>query len=311
MKRYFAPLEGIGGYVFRNAHAAMFGCCDAYYAPFITPVENEKLNKKCLRDILPENNKVPKLVVQVLANMPEPYFKFEGEAMAMGYDEININIGCPSGTVVKKQRGAGILRDTDALDSFFEGVFSSNTLPVSVKTRIGFYDASEVETLVEIFNKYPFKSIIVHPRTRMEYYKGCVNMGAFEYVYKMSKNPVCYNGDLKTIEDIELIEEKYPDLCGIMIGRGAVADPAIFRRANGGRPIQTSEILEFSTLLAEDYLRVLGSDTYTLHKLKEVWLYLMSNFPDEKKILKAIKKSNTVRELHLAAKNLPEKAEIR
>lgn len=308
MKYSFAPLEGIGGYVYRNAHSLMFGGCDAYYAPFITPVENERLNKKCLRDILPENNRVPRLVVQVLTNQSEPFFKFEAEAVSMGYDEININIGCPSGTVVKKNRGAGFLRDVDALDKFFETVFSKNKLPVSLKTRIGFYDASESEALVGVFNKYPFKNIIVHPRTRMDYYKGSVNMEAFSLFYDKSKNPVCYNGDLKNIGQIKSVRDEFPDICEIMIGRGAVANPAIFRELDGKNKITTPELIDFSFLLAEEYYKVLGTDVYTLHKLKEVWMYMMENYPEEKKILKEIKKSNTVKELHFAVKKLPEMA---
>ncbi len=305
MNLYFAPLEGITGYVYRNTHAEMFGMCDAYYAPFITPVENEKLNKKCLRDILPENNRCPSLRVQLLSNNSKTYFKFEEEIIAMGYTDININIGCPPGTVVKKGRGAGFLRDTSLMDLFFEEIFCKNRVNISVKTRIGFYDGNEWDSIMNVYNKFPLESLIVHPRTREDYYKGSVRMDIFSSIYHNCVNTLCYNGDIRTCTDYRSISEAFPKLEGIMIGRGAVANPAIFREIKGGEALSTEELLEFSALLFERYYEVLKSDMYTLHKLKEIWIYMMMNYPEEKKILKAVKKANTVSDLHIAVKNLP------
>ena len=305
MNLYFAPLEGITGYIYRNAHAELFGGCDAYYAPFITPVENERLNKKCLRDILPENNRVSDLRVQLLSNNPKTYFKFEDEILPMGYSEININLGCPSGTVVKKGRGSGFLREREAMADFFQEIFERNKAEVSVKTRIGFYDKSESEALMDIYNAHPLRSLTVHPRTREDYYKGTVHMDVFRNIYKTSQNRICYNGDIRTLSDAGSIAEEFPLLDGIMLGRGAVADPAIFREIKGGSKLTTEELIEFSHILAERYYEVLKSDMYTLHKLKEIWLYMITNYPEEKKITKAVKKSSTVSQLHDAVRTLP------
>ncbi len=306
MNLYFAPLEGITGYIYRNTHAELFGGCDAYYAPFITPVENEKLNKKCLRDILPENNKCGNLRVQLLSNNPKTYFKFEDEILPMGYSEINVNLGCPSGTVVKKGRGAGFLRDTSQMSEFFREVFERNKVNISVKTRIGFYDKEEYENLMDVYNGFTLKSLIVHPRTREDYYKGEVHMDVFGKMYNKSRNPVCYNGDIRSVKDFKSVSDSFSDLEGIMIGRGAVANPAIFREIKGGNPLETQELTEFSHVLGERYYEVLKSDMYTLHKLKEIWLYMLTNYPEEKKITKAVKKSSTVSQLHEAVKLLPD-----
>ena len=305
MKLYFAPLEGITGYIYRNTHSELFGGCDAYYAPFITPVENERLNKKCLRDILPENNKCPDLRVQLLSNNPKTYFKFEDEILPMGYSEINVNLGCPSGTVVKKGRGSGFLRDTDNMSEFFEQIFERNKAEVSVKTRIGFYDKSEAEGIFDVYGRFPLKSIIVHPRTREDYYKASVHMDVFESIYKTYPKSICYNGDVRTVSDTKNISDKFPGLEGIMLGRGAIANPAIFREIKGGSKLTTEELTEFSRILAERYYEVLKSDMYTLHKLKEIWLYMMTNYPEEKKIIKAVKKASTVAQLHDAVRTLP------
>lgn len=305
MKLYFAPLEGITGYIYRNTHMEFFGGCDAYYSPFITPVENEKLNRKCMRDILPENNRGVPLVVQVLANKSEAYFRFEREAIDFGYNSININFGCPSGTVVKKGRGAGFLREKESLDDFLGDVFQSTSAKISVKTRIGFYSSEEMSYLTEIYNKYPMELLIVHPRTREDYYRGFPDMECFKKVYSSSRNKLCYNGDIFSAHGFNSVAERFSGLHSAMIGRGAVANPAIFREIRGGKKLTTEEIIAFSDELAKRYYEVLKSDMYTLHKLKEVWMYMMQNFPDEKKILKAVKKSSTVNELKSAVSALP------
>ncbi len=299
-KLYFAPLEGVTGYIYRNTHAEMFEGCDAYYAPFITPVDNERLSIKSLRDILPENNRVPKLMVQVLTNSIDAFARFENEISPLGYREVNLNFGCPSGTVVKKGRGAGILREPELVDDFLKDVFDYTLLDVSVKTRLGYSDPCEMERLMEVYNKYSLKKLIVHPRTRMEYYKGTPNMVEFKKTYDVSTNPLCYNGNIFTVNDYEDICTAYPGIESVMIGRGAIANPAIFREIRGGRPLTTKELIEFSVVLEERYFEVLKSETYTLHKLKELWIYMMMNFPEEKKILKAIKKSNNLSDLNYA-----------
>ena len=135
MKLYFAPLEGITTYTYRNTHREMFGGCDQYFAPFITPSDNEKLSIKCLRDIVPEKNSSVKPIVQVLTNKAESFLKFEEKIKALGYSEVNINLGCPSGTVVKKNRGSGFLREPEALERFLEEVFSASELKIAIKTR--------------------------------------------------------------------------------------------------------------------------------------------------------------------------------
>lgn len=296
MNLYLAPLEGITTYIYRNTHAQMFGECDEYYAPFIVPSDGEKITEKSLKDILPENNGNYKLKVQVLTNRSESFLKFAENIRALGYNEININLGCPSGTVVSKGRGAGFLRDTDGLDKFLYNIFDKTDLKVSIKTRIGFYKSDEVEELIEIYNKYPLTRLIVHPRVREDYYKGEPDVKAFGFTYSSSKNPVCYNGNIFSAEYYTDMVNKFPDVEGVMIGRGAVINPAIFREIKGGAKLSAKELILFTERLAQNYNEVLKSETFTLHKLKEIWTYAIQNYPNEKKIAKTIKKSNKISE---------------
>lgn len=305
MNLYFAPLEGITTFTYRNIHNEVFGGTDAYFAPFITPSENEKVNKKGIRDILPENNTAT-IKAQVLSNNAESFLKFCRKIKEIGFNEININLGCPSSTVVKKGRGSGFLKEPKKLETFFEEVFLKTDMKISVKTRTGYYESREMNMLMEIYNKYPISLLTIHSRTREDYYKGIPDDNVFFEAFKVSKNEVCYNGNIFSVNDYKEKTSRFPNLKNIMIGRGAIANPAIFREIKGGNRLSRDELLEFSERLCENYLLLLGSDTYTLNKIKEVWLYMMWNFPEEKKILKNIKKSEKLADLMNAVLAIPE-----
>lgn len=305
MKLYFAPLEGITTKTYRNTHFELFESVDKYYSPFINPGDNERITEKLMRDVLPEENKAP-LAVQIMCNQKEPFLKFAQKVSEFGYDEININLGCPSGTVVSKGRGAGFLKEKEELDRFLDGIFSSCNMKISVKTRIGFSSPDEMAELTEIYNKYPISLLIVHPRVREAYYKGEVDTEAFKSVYEVYKKPLCYNGDIVTKADAERIKLEFPELFGVMIGRGAVKNPAIFREIKGGQPLSAKELSKFLLSLKEKYLCLLKSDVFTMHKLKEIMMSVKDNYPEDKKLLKSIKKANKLSELETVIKNLPE-----
>lgn len=305
MNLYFAPLEGITTYTYRNTHAELFGQSDAYYAPFIVPTDNERISMKTLRDINPKNNFVrPK--VQVMCTAPTAFVEFASKIKDLGFDEVNLNLGCPSGTVVKKKRGSGALLDIYNLDKFFDYIFSNTDIKITVKTRTGFYSHDEFDSILAVFNKYPIHELTVHPRVREEYYKGSPNMASFDKAYKNAKSPLCYNGNIYSCDDYVGLLKAYPDLNSVMIGRGAVKNPAVFREIKGGAKLKTQELIRFSNLLEKRYLSLLGSDRYTLHRLKEIWLYAMQNYPSETKITKAIKKSHKLIDLNSAINALPE-----
>lgn len=306
MNLYFAPLEGITNHVYRNIHARLFGGCDAYYSPFISPSDNEKIGRKGVKDILPENNEGINLCVQVLTSNAQSFQKFSEKIKALGYDEINLNFGCPSGTVTGKGRGSGFLRTPDALDKFLEDIFTDRCLKISVKTRSGFYEHSEMQQLMNIYNKYPLELLIIHPRVREDFYKGEPDIKTFEASYKASVNKVCYNGNIFSKEDYDSIKEKFPLLEGVMIGRGAIANPAIFREIKGGKRLSSQELINFTHILCENYNGYLKSDFYTLNKLKEIWLHIAWNFPDDKKLLKSIKKAQKLSDLINAVENIGE-----
>lgn len=306
MHLYFAPLEGITTHIYRETHAQVFGGCDAYYAPFITPSENEKISRKGLRDVVPEKNKHQNLTVQVLTNTAQSFLKFADKIKGIGYREVNLNLGCPFERVVRKGRGAGFLSNPDALDRFLDAVFSACDLKISVKTRIGYESEKEMQRLLSIYNRYPLSLLIVHPRTRADFYAGALHMEVFDMIYRESVNPVCYNGDVMSKANYEKTAVSYPHAEGIMIGRGAVRNPALFREIRAGRPLTTQELIAFTEALSENYYHELQSETFTLHKLKEVWGYMLQLYPNEKQTAKTIKKAGRLCDLITTVKSLPE-----
>ncbi len=305
MEFYLAPMEGITTYTYRNTHAEIFGQCDAYYAPFIVPTDNEKLSMKNLRDISPDNNYV-KPKVQVMCSTDSAFKAFVKKVKSIGYDEVNLNLGCPSGTVVKKSRGSGALRDADALDKLLFGIFDTADVNISIKTRTGFYSHDEFDALLKVYSKYPVSKLIVHPRIREEYYRGEPNLESFKKAYGVFKNNLCYNGNIYTVDDYLKICKMFPSVQSVMIGRGCVRNPAIFREIKGGKKLCTSELIEFSNLLEKRYYELYDSERNTLHKLKEMWMYAIYNYPNEPKIMKALKKSDKLSQLNSAINALPE-----
>lgn len=123
MQFYFAPLEGITGFAYRNVHRQFFGEeIDKYFSPFAAPNYTHNFKTREREDIDPANNEGVRLVPQILTNRAGDFLWAAKEMYEMGYREINLNLGCPMPTVVKKGRGSGQLGDLDALDLFLEEI---------------------------------------------------------------------------------------------------------------------------------------------------------------------------------------------
>ncbi len=285
-----APLEGITTWLFRRTHARMFGGADRYFTPFFSPAAEHILTKKELRDLAPEQNAGVPTVPQVMTRRAED-FLWAAERMAeLGYGEVNLNLGCPSGTVTAKGKGAGFLLRPDELDAFLDAVFSRVCLPVSVKTRIGYRDAAELPRLLEIFRRYPICELIVHPRLREEFYRGPVHLDAFAQALADSPVPVVYNGDLKRPEDVSDILRRFPAVSGVMIGRGAAADPALPRRLRGGPAAGREELQTFTQTLYDGYRSAYGSAGPAAQRMKELWFYLIERFDGGEKYAKKMRR---------------------
>ncbi len=300
MRLSFAPMEGVTTYSFRQLHAALFPGAEKYYAPFIAPDGSGKFKGGRLRDILPENNRDIRLVPQILCNRPEPFLAVARELAAMGYREVNLNAGCPSGTVVPKRKGAGMLADLRALDEFLAEVFSRCELAVSVKTRMGLESTEEFPAILEIYNKYPLQELIIHARDRRAMYSGRPDLAGFATAFRASRPPVCYNGNVFSPADLTGPVSAAPGLERVMLGRGAAANPALFRQLQGGPALEAAELKDFLRRLRDAYQAQGLSERYTLARLKELWYYTVQMFPGASAGAKRINKAQTAAEYQSA-----------
>lgn len=291
MKLYFAPLEGITGHVFRRAFFEYFGSVEKYFIPFIKPNQRGHLSSRERQDILPENNEGMYAVPQILTNSAEDFIRTTKKLQKYGYQEINLNLGCPSKTVVTKGRGSGFLAFPEDLDRFLDTVFGQTDAEISVKTRVGKDSPEEFTDLLAIFNQYPIKELIIHPRVQLDFYKNQPNWEVFQEACKESKNPVCYNGDIFSIEDYHRFADTFPDVDTMMLGRGLLMNPGLSGEIRQGRRMEKQTLRRFHDCLYEGYQEVLSGSRPILFKMKELWGFLAPIFTNYEKYAKKIKKS--------------------
>ncbi len=298
MKYYFAPMEGITGWVYRRAFHRYFGPADQYFTPFLSPGADRCFTSRELAQILPEHNQGMETVPQLMTRNSEDFIWAARELQQMGYNEVNLNLGCPSGTVTAKGKGSGFLAHPEELDRFLDAVFRNLDMRISVKTRIGVESPEEFPRLLEIFNRYPICRLIIHPRIRKEFYKGKPHLEVFAQAVRESGNPLCYNGDLFTERDFADFREAFPKVDAVMLGRGLLMDPFLLERLQE-RDHETAkkEVLSrFLKELQEGYEETMSGDRNVLFKLKELWSYLILLFEDGEKYGKKIRKAQSLTE---------------
>lgn len=315
-KYYLAPLEGITTHIFRNAYHRYFYPMDKYFTPFLVPHSKKGFSAKEKREILPENNEGLYLVPQIMSNHADECLKTIGKLRVYGYKEINLNMGCPSKTVVSKGRGSGFLAFPDELDRFLDEVFEGigNTdVKISVKTRLGRDESEEFVRILKIYNQYPLEELIIHPRVQKDFYKNMPDYKMFAYGAENSKSPVCYNGDIFSAEKYEKIQHSFPDVQLFMLGRGILENPDLLGQIRRGEQLQKEDadgyidkvkLRQFHDRLYEDY-RALGmGDKNVLFKMKEIWCYLGKSFLGHEKVLKRIRKAERLEKYEAAVEEL-------
>ena len=292
MELYFAPMEGITGARYRQAHRACFGGVDRYYLPFLSPTRDHLFTPRELRQVSPEVNAGLNAVPQLLTREPADFLWAARALGEMGYGEVNLNLGCPSGTVVAKGKGAGLLADLPALERLLDGIFSGDLggVRVSVKTRMGMADPEEFGPLLELLGRFPISLLIVHPRVREDYYRHPLRRAEFLALLPRLGLPWCWNGGVTDRESYDQAAA-LPGVRGVMVGQGLLADPALARKLRGGPPAGRDELRRFHDLLYRGYLADFGSQRNTVFHMKEVWRYLSRLFDGGEKLFKQIKKA--------------------
>ena len=265
MKYYLAPLEGITTYIYRRAYHTHYRPMEKYFTPFLVPHTKKDFNTREKNDILPAHNPGMNLVPQILTNDAKGFLDTVEKLKGYGYDEVNLNLGCPSKTVVSKGRGSGFLIHTEELNRFLDEIYAKADVKISIKTRIGKFDADEWGELLRIYNQYPLEELIVHPRVQQQFYKGHPDLDAFA---------------------------DFPEASCIMLGRGILRNPELIEiMESGEKKIDAKKLRAFHDQIYQDYQEVSCGDKNVLFKMKELWCYLGTLFPDKEKQLKKIRKA--------------------
>lgn len=292
MRYYLAPLEGVTDSIYRRLHHKYFPGLDRYYMPFISPTIHRQLTHKEDRELPLADSVDFTAIPQILTKVPEDFLWAAEVCKERGYNEVNLNVGCPSGTVVSKGKGAGMLRDAGELDRFLDAVFRGCDIDISVKTRLGLTDPEEFPAILEVFNRYPIKELTIHPRVRQDFYKNPVKEAWFRYACENSRNPLCYNGNLITKEDCDAVAQRYPGVEAVMLGRALIGDPGMLS------PVGTTaeNLKAFHDELMEEYIVAFGSARNAMFRLKENWHFLYLRFDDSEKLWKRLRKSTDIHE---------------
>ena len=293
MNYYVAPMEGLTDRVWRQAHQKWFGWAGApakYYAPFLSPPENRVLIKKKMAELAPEANPGAPVVPQLLAKDGALAAWMVGQLRQLGYTEVNLNFGCPSGTVTAKGKGSGMLRDLNKLDTFLAALFAEAEGPLTVKTRLGVEKPEEFAAVLEVYNRYPIAELTIHPRVMRQQYRGEADREAFAKALPECRMPVCYNGDLTTVEQLRAFEADFPAVQSLMVGRGIIADPALFRQALGGPAATKEELRGYLDDLYHGYTALFGSAGCAISRMKGHWFYLIHRFDGSERLEKQLRK---------------------
>ena len=297
-------MEGVTDSIYRQIYHRMFMSFDRYYMPFLSPTSEHVITARQRRELDPERNEGLDAVPQLLTNDPDLFVWGSTVLSDMGYREVNLNLGCPSGTVVKKRKGSGLLGDYDLLKRLLDGIFSKVTIDVSVKTRVGMHSEEEFFALLELFNQYPICELIIHPRVQADHYKGPVRMEPFETAMRESRAPVCYNGNLFSPEDVAEIRRRFPELRSVMVGRGAVANPGLVGFLKNGTWATLAQLREFHERLCAEYRTAMPGFHPTVSRMYEYWAFWGALFESPSRYIKRIRKATSFDEYDRSAQVL-------
>lgn len=301
---HFAPVQGFTDAPYRNLHQQIFGGVAAYYTPFVRLEKGNSFRNRELKDIARCNNTVPHLIPQLIASKPEEFRSILTLFAEEGYREADINMGCPFPLLTKRHKGSGILPYPEEVKSLLEIMTEFPEIDFSLKLRLGWEKPEESLALLPILNDLPLKHITLHARLGKQQYKGDTDLEGFETFYNQCKHPLLYNGDICTIEDITKITERFPNLYGIMIGRGLLSNSALAMEYTTGRQLTGSEFIEkakkLHDSLLEYYQEHRQGDAQLLCKMKTLWEYLLPDL--EKRARKHILKSTKIETYRFAVK---------
>jgi tRNA-dihydrouridine synthase B len=287
-----APMQGFTSEIYRRAYLKYFRGISHTYSPFIT-LARGSIRSRDRRELEAGQDSGAEFTPQIIAATGSEATDLVKIVIESGFERVNLNLGCPFPMVTKRRRGAGLLEHPEQLRHVLESIFNaSETLHVSVKTRLGYRDSKEFQELITVFNDFPLKKIIVHPRIGTQKYGGEPNWDDFERLAPCLEAPVVANGDIETAADAQRLLSRFPFVTGLMIGRGLLRDPLLPSRIMGmdPPPNKLNTLRDFHDEIWASHIQQGLSPVHLLDRMKAFWSYFAFSFENPHKVFKKIKK---------------------
>ena len=299
-----SPLQGFTDFRFRNAINKYFGGIDTYYSPYIRLNGKLVIKPSYERDLLPENNIGLEVIPQIITNDADEFLFVAKYVKDLGYKELNWNLGCPYPMVTKSGMGSGLICNPEKINTILDRVHSESDIIVSMKMRLGYDTTEEILDVLPILDTYPIKNIAIHARIGKQLYKGGVHLDAFQQCIDNTKHKLYYNGDIKSVAKFREMQERFPTIDHWMIGRGLISDPflpSMIRQNTLEYPKNKMELFRaFHDTLYGIYSESLSGSTHLLLKMYHLWEYFAVTLSNPHKVLKKIKKAQSIRNYELA-----------
>ena len=299
---HFAPVQGHTDAPYRHFHNSIYSTPGSeassgpiYYTPFIR-LEGGELRKKDLKDFTSHLN-------ADATNIPQIIFRDQKELSSLvdlmrqnGATRLDLNMGCPFPLQTGHGRGAATVSNKDLALSVAEIIRNNQDIEFSVKMRLGLNDPDEWKSLIPILNGVKLSHLAIHPRIARQQYSGSLYLDRFEEILNESANPVVYNGDLRTPEDVSAILQKFPNVAGIMVGRGLLGRPSLIHEVQSGtswtREHRLEKMLQFHKTLLDYYSNQLCGEAQIISKIQPFWEYAEEEIG--RKAWKAIRKAGNM-----------------
>lgn len=259
-----------------------------------------------LRDIAAEQDGVP-LVVQLVGHGRQALAAAAKVAQNAGAAHINLNMGCPYGRMGGGKTGGGMLSCPDDLAEVIPALRDAVRGSFSVKIRAGYDNPEQILELLPLFEKSGVDFLVLHPRTVVQKYDGAADHGVTAAVVRATSMPVIANGDIRsTAAGLQLLETS--GAAGLMLGRGAIADPRLFLRLRGEAPAgfsaaeRRSELDQYLQEIIRRYRTLFCGDAQVLSKVKEIIAYL--DEADLAALFKELRRTKTVAAFETALQRL-------
>ncbi len=299
-----SPLQGFTDFRFRNAQNKLFGGIDTFYSPYIRLNGKLVIKPSYQRDLQLDNNLDLEVIPQVITNDAEEFLFVAKYVLDLGYKELNWNLGCPYPMVTKSGMGSGLISNTEKINHILERAHNETDILVSMKMRLGYESPQEILDVLPILDQYPLKNIAIHARLGKQLYKGGVDLDGFQKCIDQAKHTLYYNGDITSVEGFREMQERFPSISHWMIGRGLIADPflpTMIKNDTTEYPANKMELFSaFHDTLYAIYSESLSGSTHILLKMYHLWEYFSTTFSNPHKVLKKIKKAQSIRNYEAA-----------